>query len=147
MHDKLGKQRFSGARLIGIHSTESHILLRFIPDFLKENKMKKYKYDLFDEISNGYDSYYIIKINSNRYLRGGILHVSMEDFGVRYMKKIYKDEDWRDLSETNSTEESFYIKDGDKWNFTHGVKQRTWYLKKQDIRIKSSRITKTIKIK
>lgn len=141
---KLGKQRFSEERLIGIHSTEGHLMLRFIPAFLKEKKMKKYEYSLIDEISDNGQRYYVIEITSTEYLKGGLIHVNQEDFGIKYLKKEYENEDWKDMSNSNNVNENYYIKDGDKWYFSHGSQKQTWYLKKDNIKIDSRRITVAI---
>jgi len=139
--DKLGEQRFDKARLIDIHSTENHLMLRYIPNFLKKTKMRKYEYDLLDEIFDDDNSYFVIDITSNEYLKGGIIHVNKDNFGIRYMKIIYDDEDWTDMSKTNTIRENYYIQDSGKWYFTHGSREQVWHLKKEDIRISSYRVT------
>lgn len=141
--NQLGKQRFDETRLVNIHSTASHMMLRYTPDFLQEKKMKKYEYILVDEISSGEDAYFVItitSINSNKYQKGGIIHVSKDDFGISYVKTIFKDEEWRNMSKTNIIDESHYLRDNDKWFFSHGKEQQIWYLKNEGVSIKSSKI-------
>ncbi len=122
-YNKLGRQRFKSSRLIDIQKTASHIMLRYIPDFLKRRKRKKYQYKL-ERITN--DSY-VITVNSDRYLKGGEIHINKTDFGISYLKKVYADEEWRDFSRKNTIEESFYKKIGNKWFFSHGTEKNDFF--------------------
>lgn len=141
--NKLGEKRYQEARLIGIHSTESHLMLRYTPDFLKKRKIKKYNYKLTKEITYGENTFYVISINSENYLKGGEIWVHKENFGIAYLKQIYRDEYWNNMSKLNTVYESHYKQEGDKWYFTHGIKNNTWHLKKEKVMIESSRLTVT----
>ena len=139
--DKLGEERFSEARLIGIHTTESHIMLRYLPDFLKKKKMKNYEFELISED----ETHFFVNAASNEarsYPKGGKIHINKNDFAISYVQKIYSGDDYFNTYESN------YMKLGTKWFFTHGSIigwRYGWrYYKKPDIRINRSRITVVI---
>ena len=83
--NQFGRKRLDEARLIDIHISAGHVMLWHLPDFLKRKKMKKYQYQLVDEYLVGEDTYYVISIDSDNYLKGGEMHIKKEGFGISYM--------------------------------------------------------------
>ncbi|UII25633.1 carboxypeptidase-like regulatory domain-containing protein [Fulvivirga maritima] len=133
--DLVGKKRLNNQRLITLHKTEGHIMLRYIPHFLQLNKMKKYNYSIIDETYENENAYYIISIESDRYQKGGIIHVNKNDFGISYIQKITEDEHWKNESRLNRVRVSHYQKVGDKYFFTHGYSEETLHLKQSNMKI------------
>ena len=135
---KIGKKRFEEARLIGIHSTENHIMLRYLPNFLMKKKMKKWTYQIQDEIEIEDDMYYVIQANPNNsrsYLKEGEIYINKINFAITYLQRVYKGEDYFDACN------SYYIKSDSRWVFTHGSISGWRYYKKENITIKRDRIT------
>lgn len=140
-YSRLGESRYKEARLIDIHGTDSHIMLRYIPDFLQKGKFKKYNYKIMDEVIDEDEEYYVISIDSDRYLKGGLIHVNMSDYGITYMESYYKDEKWSDMEIKDHVKVTNYQKFGDKYCFTHGYKNERLVLKKLDIEIDKHRVS------
>lgn len=117
-------------------------MLRYVQDFLQKNKMKKYRYELPSETLANDCPYFAIAITSaNRHQKGGTVHVNKEDFGIPYIKTIWKGHHWRNISKTDIVNESHYIKDNQKWYFSHGAQRKAWHLKRKGVRIKDDMIT------
>ena len=132
-YNKLGEERLDVARLSDIHRIESNLMLRFTPGFLKERKMKKYHYQLEGEQELNGLKYYVISIDSEEYLQGGVLWVHKEDFGIGYMEKRYKTEEWENNVRSESIHRAYYIRDGKKWVFSHGSRTHNQELKKEGV--------------
>lgn len=117
---KNGEQRLEASRLIDIHVNESHIMLRYLPDFLKEKKMKKYTYTFKEKKIIDNEGYYIIEVDSDRYEKGGVIHINSEDYGISYLKQLSDGESYRTEAYKNRITESYYVKENDKWLFNYG---------------------------
>jgi hypothetical protein len=117
---KEGEDLLKNSRLIDVHKNETHIMLRFVPDFLEKNKMKRYNYVFKGSISANNSEYYIIEFSSNADIKEGIMHIDKDDYGISYLKRLYQDENYRVESYRNRQVESHFIKENDKWFFSYG---------------------------
>ena len=140
---KLGSQRLKEDRLIDIHATESHIMLRYVPVFLKKNKMKRYIYELIEERFIENEPYYVISVTSQKknYMDKGEIWINKENYGIFYLEEHYIDEHWKDESKLNTVYKSYYLQDRNKWYFKYGVKDYAWKLNEENILIEIERIT------
>lgn len=132
--NKLGANNIEDLRLINIHSNNSHILLRFVPGFLKRTK-KKYSYSLHGIKKDGNKEYYVIRIFSNKNIKNAILHIETKSYAVSYLKYFYKDEKFRKMAITNAVKESFFEEINDKWYFNYGKKSQLVLNDDNDVQI------------
>jgi len=64
--DAIGKQNIKNERLISVHATESHMMLRYTDNFLKVPKMKHFNYNLNEEVIRNNESFYIIGVEPKK---------------------------------------------------------------------------------
>lgn len=115
-----GEKALNKTRLIDIHSNDSHILLRYKPNFLKKIK-KKYSYSYKGMVKMGNKEYYIIELKSSGYIKNVIIHIDVESYGVGYIKKEYKDERIGKITLKKSSTETYFEQISGQWYFSHGV--------------------------
>ena len=141
--NKLGKNRLMDNRLIDIHVIESHIMLRYLPSFLKKSKMKRYNYQLIDEVIQDEGQYYVISVTSlkKNYPDSGIIRIHKKNYGISYLEERFFDEHWRDMSHLNSVHRSYYKQNGNKWYFVHGTRSYDEVLKDKNITINHKQVT------
>ena len=119
--DKNGKKRERKMYVTGLQSNESHLMLKYIDNFLKRKKIKRYNYSFLEDILYEGELYYRIKVESvkNNYTLGGEIWVHPSNYGIAYLKDISSDEKLGEFY-FNRESESYYKLVNDKWFFSHG---------------------------
>ena len=141
--NKLGEKRLQDSRLTDVYVTGSHIMLRYLPSFLKKSKMKRYRYTLADDVIIDDDHYYVIMINSTKknYPDKGTIRINKKNYGISYLEQQYAAEHWDDMSHLNFIQKSHYKQVDGKWYFVHGTRSYDELLKEQNITIKHHQVT------
>ncbi len=132
---KLGKERLKESTMINVYALHSHLLLRYIPDFLQKSKINKYDFQFLDDIEVDGQKYYAISVDSDKYLKGGEVWIHPATFAIKYLKKIYQDEHWKKESKINTTYESYYTESEGKWYLNYGVKSYDWIMNQENVKI------------
>ncbi len=138
-----GAKTLEDLRLIELHSNESYVLLRFVPNFLKKIK-KKYSYSLQGLKQDSAKEYYVIHIFLDKYIQNAVLHIETKSYAISYLKYFYEDEKYHKMSITNSVKESFFEEINDKWYFKHGKKSEL-IINNNDLPISYESITTVVK--
>lgn len=105
-----------------IPSTEAHLMLKYIPDFLERKKMKRFTYAFGEDIFYQGDTLYVVQVNpiKKNYIKAGEIWINSEDFGIAYVKNLSTDEFWDEKAILNRTRHSYYTKVDSWWILSHG---------------------------
>ena len=140
---KLGEKRLDDNRLTDMYITGGHMMLRYLPPFLKKSKMKRYNYEVTDELVINGDQYYAISatpLKKNEASHGKI-RVHKKNYGISYLEQRFPGEYWHDMGHLNYVHVSHYKQEGDKWYFLHGTRSYYEMLKEQNITINHHQVT------
>ncbi|MFT5617187.1 MAG: hypothetical protein ACI85I_000403 [Arenicella sp.] len=132
---KFGKERLKKATMVNVYALHSHLLLRYLPDFLEKGKINKYDFQFLNDVEVDGQKYYAISVDSDRYLKGGEIWIHPATFAIKYLKKTYQDEYWKKESKINTIYESYYTESEGKWYLNYGVKSYDWIVNKENIKI------------
>lgn len=144
--NKEGDELQRKSRVTPVLATESDLMLKYQPYFLKKSKMRRYNYSFLEDITYNNELFYRIFIESikSNYTLGGEVWIHPENFGITYVKTNFMDEEFDEMSTIDRQKEIFYEMLGNKWYLSHSIHSLTILPKDSKDKIFSSRTSVVI---